>query len=248
MFRILMAGLVLGCALPTMAKESVLVVCAHPDDSIAIAGTLYLMREKFDIHVADLTKGERGLGEAGYRDGSTAARRTIEEENAAKMLGSTVHWLGFTDGELYATPEACQAVSNLIVELKPRAIFSMWPIDRHQDHSMAGAITLKAARLAKYDGEFYYYEEVYGSKGFVPMHFVDVSSVIDWKQAYVRCHKCQNQNDYMNRIEMEGAKGRGYKAFYDKGRRYAECFAPLSGFLTQGARCIFNEIPQTSAK
>ena len=240
---VLVFSLLASCAVAAPAKEKVLVVCAHPDDSIAMAGTLYLMKDKFDIHVADLTKGQRGLGEAGYRDGSTAAKRTVEEEDAAKRLGSTVHWLGFTDGELYATPEACKAVADLITELKPRAIFAMWPIDRHQDHAMAGAAALKAARLTKYSGEFYYYEQVYGSKGFVPMHFVDVSAVIDLKQRYVRCHKCQNADDYMNRVEMEGAKGRGYKAFYDRGRRYAECFAPLSGFLTQGSRCIFNELP-----
>lgn len=231
-----------------VGRERVLVVCAHPDDSIAMAGTLLLMKDRFEIHVADLTKGERGLGEAGCLDGTTAAKRTAEEENAARRIGSTVHWLGFTDGELYATPEACQAVAKLIADLKPRAIFAMWPIDRHQDHAMAGTIALKAMRLAKYVGEFYYYEQVYGSKGFVPMHFVDVTDVIDEKQKYVRCHVCQNQDDYMNGVEMEGSKGRGYKCFYDKGREHAECFAPLSGFLTQGQPCIFSELPKAKPR
>jgi len=241
----LMAAL---CACGAMAKDKVLVVCAHPDDSIAMAGTLLLMKDRFEIHVADLTKGERGLGEAGCQDGSTAAKRTIEEENAAKLIGGTVHWLGFMDGELYATPEACKAVADLIAELKPRAIFAMWPIDRHQDHVMAGSIALKASRLAKFNGEFYYYEEVYGSKGFVPMHFVDVSSVIEEKQRYVRCYVCQNANDNMNLVEMHGAKGRGYKAFFDSGRRYAECFSPLSGFQVQGSKCLFSELPLTLDK
>jgi len=235
-------------SLPPAGKERVLVVCAHPDDSIAMAGTLHLMKDLFEIHVADLTKGERGLGEAGYLDGTTAAKRTVEEENAARRIGSTVHWLGFTDGELYATPEACRAVAGLIGELKPRAIFAMWPIDRHQDHSMAGTIALKAMRLAKYAGEFYYYEQVYGSKGFVPMHFVDVTDVVEEKQKYVRCNVCQNQDDYMNGVEMEGSKGRGYKCFYDTGREHAECFAPLSGFLTQGPRCIFSELPRAKPR
>ena len=55
------------------AKEKVLVVSAHPDDAIAMAGTMYLMREKFEVHVVDLTSGQLGLGEAGRKDGSTAA-------------------------------------------------------------------------------------------------------------------------------------------------------------------------------
>ena len=230
------------------AKESVLVVCAHPDDSIAMAGTLYLMKDKFDIHIADLTKGQaRDLSTLG-RDGPQAAQRMKEEEAAASLVGAKVHWLGFQDGRLYATPEACKAVADLISEVKPRAIFSLWPIDRHQDHSMAGTITLKAAMLSKFKGEFYYYEEVYGSKGFVPMHFVDVSAVADVKRKYLRCHESQNGSDYLLNVEMHGAKGRGYQSMYSGGREFAECFAPLAGFHVQGSRCIFSELPSGAVK
>ena len=130
-----------------LAKEKVLVVCAHPDDSIAMAGTLFLMKDKFEIHVADLTKGQRGGPAADFISGATAARRTVEEENAAALVGSTVHWLGFMDGELYATPEACAAVSNLVAELKPRAIFAMWPIDRTTNQDVTLSFEDAVARL-----------------------------------------------------------------------------------------------------
>ena len=40
------------------AKESVFFVGAHPDDSIAMAGTLFLMKDKFDIHLFDYTRGD----------------------------------------------------------------------------------------------------------------------------------------------------------------------------------------------
>ena len=242
MKKTIMSAVAVCLAGAALAKEKVLVVCAHPDDSIAMAGTLFLMKDKFELHVADLTKGQRGGPAADFISGATAARRTVEEENAAALVGSTVHWLGFMDGELYATPEACAAVSNLVAELNPRAIFAMWPIDRHMDHSMAGTITLKGARLAGYTGEFYWYEQVYGSKGFVPMHYVDVTSVIDDKQRYTRCHVCQNANDYMNKTEVHGARSRGYQSFYTSGRRYAECFAPLLGFKVQGTKTIFAEL------
>ena len=241
---------VCGCALGLLtaggveARETVLDVGAHPDDSVAMAGTLFLMKDKFDIHIADLTRGDVTFDRAkGVVPGSKAAIRTVEEENAAKLIGAKVHWLDYCDGALYATPEACKDVADLIRQLKPRAIFAMWPIDRHQDHSMAGTITLKAAMLAGYKGEFYYYEEVWGSKGFSPVHFVDVTKVVAEKQRYVRCHVCQNANDSMNVVEMEGSHGRGYKCMYVPGRQHAECFAPLSGFLTQGHSCIFSELP-----
>ena len=225
---------------PSVEKERVLVVCAHPDDSIAMAGTMFLMKDKFEIHLADLTKGQPDDRLYAQR----AAKRVAEEEAAAALVGAKVHWLGFhSGGRLYATPEACQAVASLISDLKPRAVFAMWPIDRHQDHSMAGTIALKAAMLAEFRGEFYYYEEVYGSKGFVPSFFVDVSAVADEKRKYLRCHESQNNNDYLLNVEMHGAKGRGYQSMYFGGREFAECFAPLSGFLMQGSRCIFGELP-----
>ena len=154
------------------------------------------------------------------------------------------NWLGFVDGRLYATPEACQAVADLIAELKPRAVFAMWPIDRHQDHSMAGTITLKGAMLAKFKGEFYYYEEVYGSTGFVPLYYFDVTAVAEDKRRYVRCHKSQNGSDYLCQVEMHGARGRGYQAMYDRARPFVECFEPLPGFQVQGSRCIFDELPR----
>lgn len=76
---------------------------AHPDDTIACAGTMFLMKDRFELHVGVLTHGERGLGEKGYRDGSTKATRTKEEEAAAAMVGVTVtnvevrRWTGGPD-------------------------------------------------------------------------------------------------------------------------------------------------------
>ena len=67
----------------TAKRESVLVVSAHPDDSIAMAGTMFLMKDKFDIHIADMTKGQaRDLSTLGH-DGPQAERRMKEEEAAA---------------------------------------------------------------------------------------------------------------------------------------------------------------------
>lgn len=52
-------------ALTGLAKESVVFVCAHPDDFGGISGTGMRLAEKFDVHVIDYTHGERGLGEEG---------------------------------------------------------------------------------------------------------------------------------------------------------------------------------------
>ena len=71
-------------AVMAQGKERVLVVCAHPDDSIAMAGTMFLMKDKFEIHVADLTKGQfRDIKDLG-RDGPMAARRMAERNPRPK--------------------------------------------------------------------------------------------------------------------------------------------------------------------
>ena len=234
------------CLAPVVAKETVLIVNAHPDDSEGMAGTMFLMKERFDLHFATLTRGQYLDLKATGKDGPMAEIRTKEEETAAALVGAKVHWFGFKDGQLYATPEACQALADLIVELKPRAIFTIWPMDRHMDHAMVGVITQKAVKLTKYDGEVYFHElsGMNGSKGFMPMHYVDVTALADFKVKYIRCYASQNINDKLVDMTMEAARSRGGQLQYSaKVKRLAECFAPLSGFHAQGSPCIFAELP-----
>ena len=234
------------CAWQAAAKETILVVNAHPDDSEGMAGTLYLLKDRFELHYATLTKGQyldiKSLGQ----DGPMAEIRTREEHNAASLVGAKVHWFGCRDGQLYATPEVCQALADTILELKPRVIFTIWPIDRHLDHSMAGMITMKAIKLAKYDGEVYFHElsGMNGSKGFPPMYYVDVTALADFKRRYSRCYASQNKDDKLVDMVMAAARSRGAQTQYSaKVERLAECFAPLPGFRLQGKPCIFNELP-----
>ena len=232
------------CAGPLAAKETILVVNAHPDDSESMAGTLYLLKDRFALHYATLTKGQyRDLQSLG-KDGPMAEIRTKEEHAAAALVGAKVHWFGCKDGQLYATPDVCQALADLILELKPRVIFTLWPIDRHLDHAMAGMITLKAMKLAQYDGEIYFHEVsgLSGSKGFSPVYYVDVTALEDFKRKYSRCYASQNSNDHLVTMVMAAAKSRGDQTHFPKGARLAECFAPLTGFRLQGKPCIFNEL------
>ena len=242
---------VMLCMAQLAAKETILVVNAHPDDSEGMAGTLYLMKERFDLHFATLTKGQyldlKTLG----KDGPVAEVRMKEEETAAALVGARVHWYGYKDGQLYATPEVCREMADLIRELKPRAIFAPWPFDRHLDHSMAGMITMKAVKLTKYDGEVYFRElsGMNGSKGFTPVHYVDVTALADFKRKYSRCYASQNKDDKLVDMIMSAAQSRGAQTQYSaKVKRLAECFAPLPGFRLQGKPCLFNELPVLSGE
>ena len=80
----LAAAMLAGLA---VAKEKVFILVAHPDDTLACAGTMFLMKDRFELHVMVLTHGERGNGQQGFLDGSTKAKRTKEEETPRRPSG-----------------------------------------------------------------------------------------------------------------------------------------------------------------
>lgn len=220
------------------AKERVFIFEAHPDDIISSLGTCLLMRDKFELHVCVFTYGERGLGEAGFQDGTTKAKRMKEEEAVCAALGATLHWYGAEDGNTWAEEAPCRRLAALLKELKPRAVFGHWPIDVHNDHMMSAAVLQKAVKLAGIAPEFYFFEESFDSKGFPDVHYVDITSVAKEKERIIRLYACQNPNDSMCKEEMLNSLFRGKRLMLvdpQTGRsgsidgRYAEAFAPYVG-------------------
>ena len=61
------AALAAAAVLPLAAKDRIVIVSARPDDLISSIGFCLLAREKFDVHVMDLTHGERGPWTEGLR-------------------------------------------------------------------------------------------------------------------------------------------------------------------------------------
>ena len=223
-------------------KEKVLFLSAHPDDIISSLGTCLLMRDKFEIHVVDFTHGERGLGEAGCQDGSTKAIRTKEEAAVMRSLGARLHWLDQVDGDSWVERKTCEALANLIQTLLPRAIFGHWPIDMHMDHMMSAATLQKAVRMTGYNGEYYFFEESFDSKGFPDAFYVDITSVAAEKERLIRLYVCQNQDDSMCKEEMRNSRMRAGRLWPPRMDGYAEAFASYVG-RPQGP-CIFAEIPR----
>ena len=242
----LLAAAAIAAADVANAKERVLIFGAHPDENIACAGTMLLMKDQFELHVGVMTHGERGLGLKGFRDGSTKARRTKEEEAAAELANAKVHWFDEVDGDCYANREVCRKVADLLKELKPRAVIAMWPLDVHLDHVMSSACIQKAIGIAGMRDkiELYFMEEAYDSRTFVPAHYVDITEVADAKREFIRKHVCQNRDDGMCRMEMEdgGCRAQRSPVYSLHGREaQVERFAEFDG-KPQGSRCIFNEM------
>ena len=241
--------------------EKVFCVVAHPDDMIACAGTMLLLKDRFEIHEFCLTHGERGLGEKGFRDGTTKVIRTKEEESAAAMLNAKLYWGDEIDGEAFAGREPCEKLAALLKAVRPRAVFAMSPLERHPDHAMSSAVAQKAIHLAGMRDklEVYFMEEAYDSRSFQPVYTVDITEVLDLKRAYIRKSVSQNANDQMCHDEILDSLMRGQRSVtwvhHDYGTvpeingeirlSAAERFA-VRGGLPQGSRCIFNEMPLPS--
>ena len=243
--------------LRTVDRERIFCIVAHPDDMIACAGTMLLLKDRFEIHELVLTHGERGLGQQAFWDGSAKARRTAEEESAAAMLDARLYWGDEIDGEVFAGRDTCRKVADLLKKIRPRAVFSMSSQERHPDHAMSAAVAQKAIHLAGMRDklEVYFMEEAYDSRSFVPAHYVDITEVLDLKREYIRKSVCQNPEDQMCRDEVLDSLMRGQRLANWVHHPYgkvpeingevrlaaAERFAARDG-LPQGSRCLFNEM------
>lgn len=193
-----------------LAREAVFFVGAHPDDTEGYAATAFLLREKYDIHVIDLTRGELGLGPAGLKDGSTAKVRTAEETAACAYLGATPHFLHEVDGFAYASKASVDALAELLRQHKPKAVFTHWPVDTHCDHVQTAAVVARALKETGMKPERYFYEVLMSqTKNWHPIYSVDVSATITNKQEMLRKYACQNENDGLVKEKTAQAKARG---------------------------------------
>lgn len=222
------------------AKDALFFVGAHPDDSEGYAATAFLLREKYDIHVIDLTRGEMGLGRPGFIDGSTAERRMKEEAAACAFLGATPHFLDEIDGFAAAGQASVDRLAGLIEHFKPVAIFTHWPVDGHVDHVQTAAVTRNAIRKAGWRGEFYFFEvSLSQTRNYAPLYFVDVTKTLDSKLKMLRCYPCQNERDGMAQANAMRARHRGAA----RGVAAAETFTTFDGRRIPGG--ILEKLPET---
>lgn len=240
------AGIVwtaLALAAPASAKDRVVIVPAHPDDLIACLGFAHLARDVFELHVVDLTHGERGCGTEKFTSGWTKEKRTKEEQAVCDSIGATLHWLDEVDGEAYASKETCERLAAILKELKPRAVFAHWPVDVHTDHVMAGAAALRAVFLSELRPEIWFFEETYQAKRFVPDVFVDFSSVYDKVWETLRLYECQYRDGAMERRRKGAAEFYGWHSAKYDGRGRSEGFMRFVQPM-QGEKTIFADLPK----
>jgi len=211
-------------------RPTMLIVTAHPDDwEFCMGGTAWLLKDKFNIHIAIASKGERGLSREPSNE--TAAIRVKEAECAAAKINGVLHWLGKIDGEIYADKDGVDKIIDLLNELKPSLIFILWPLDK-PDHAAAGNMAHIALTKTGmiYDHEIYFMNAGLGATTtqFDPQIFVNTTAVWDKKRELIRCHACQNKDDGMLKTVEQNDR------LYGRLNRteFAEGFIPVFPFTS----------------
>ena len=220
-------------------KESIFFINAHPDDLIGSAGTAFLLADtgKFDLHVLDLTRGERGLVTSGISLEECAKIRVAEEERSCALLGVKPVFLGEIDGDTFASKETCLRTAELFRKNQPRAIFTHWPVDVHPDHIVCFTVVIKALLLAGLKSEIYFFEESIQTLDLNVRFYVPFDQgIMDRKTQLIHQYACQNC-DRMAERKLCEARYHGWKA----GADFAECF----GFYERpipGQKSVLEEI------
>ncbi len=201
-------------------RRNIVTVVAHPDDvSNSMGGTLLRLKDRYALHTLCATKGERGISGKTYDE--AGAIREKEEAAASALLGAELTFLGRINGQLFADREICEAVAAIFRNLDPVAVFTLWPINRHEDHTAVYEITMKGLFLAGLvdKAEVYMSENDIGGQTlqFEPDVYVDITEVIDAKCEMVRCHVSQNHGDVERVIRRNRVRGMFARCDYAEG-------------------------------
>jgi LmbE family N-acetylglucosaminyl deacetylase len=205
--------------------RSVLAVGAHPDDiELGCGGTLAAHRSAGDaVTMLVLTGGQNGPG--------AIEQRWLEQERAARVLDATLVWAGLVDCSLAPDAETITVVEEVIQAVGADVVYVHAADDSHQDHRVAAAATLSAAR---HGCRVLHYRSP-STLQFHPTLFVDVADHLDRKLAALRCHGSQVDASRMVDPDVVVASARHFGA--QARVRYAEAFAP--------ARFVWDLAPTT---
>lgn len=186
---------------------SALAIGAHPDDVEFGCGGLLAKwaADGCTIHHLVCTDGSKGTWDADADVTALAARRQVEQREAAARLGGAnageVRFLGRVDGELDSGLVERGEVALVIRELRPAVVLGHDPWKRyrlHPDHRHAGLLAVEGIVAAR-DPHFFKEHPVAHHRPDAlllweadePDHLEDVSAVVDTKLHALLAHESQ---------------------------------------------------------
>ncbi|MFK7918080.1 MAG: PIG-L deacetylase family protein [Ilumatobacter sp.] len=187
--------------------SSALAIGAHPDDvEFGCGGVLAKWAaDGCTIHHLVCTDGSKGTWDGDADVAALAARRQLEQREAARRLGGPrageVRFLEYVDGELESGLSQRGRVALVIRELRPSVVLGHDPWKRyrlHPDHRHAGLLACEGIVAAR-DPHFFKEHPVDHHRPDAlllweadePDHIEDVSSFVDTKLDALLAHDSQ---------------------------------------------------------
>lgn len=181
-----------------------LAIGAHPDDcEVRVGGLAALFRERgWSVTFASLTNGDAGHHRLTRE--ALAVRRRAETRAVGERFGIDYVVMDNHDGELEATLENRRRVIRLIRTCRPDLVLTHRPNDYHPDHRYASLLVQDAAFMVTVplicedtpalprNPVFAYFPDAFTKPApFAPAVAVDITGVMDAKQAMLHYHESQ---------------------------------------------------------
>jgi N-acetylglucosamine malate deacetylase 1 len=181
---------------PYETNKDVLIISTHPDDwEISMGGTALLMKDKYNIHVLILTRGE---GIKPNKPGvNPAEARSQQAAEGCKKINASLHIMNFPDGKLTDEKELVDSILYWVNKINPGMIFMHWQFDK-PDHAAAAIASSKALSINGmiHDHEIYYFGGLPATlKHFDPEFYINISSVAGEKEKLVHLHEMPIHED-----------------------------------------------------
>lgn len=165
--------------------QNVLVIGAHPDDiEIGIGGT-----------VAQLKRSGANVVMAVGCIPNDYEKRVIEAQNSADILGGELRFIynhGCSRVEDVKTYDLVKKIDDLMLELKPAALFAHGSADFHKDHQVMYNACLASQRLQFVDFFCYYPTACRPVPvNFHPQAYVDITNTLEIKMDAINAHHTQ---------------------------------------------------------
>ena len=216
-------------------------VNAHPDDLNASLALALIIKQLpcYQLHIIDLTRGERGLIKQGVPMDVCAEMRIKEEHAVCAKLGVKPIFLSEIDGEAFAGKNSCMELLDLFKIAPPRAVFTHWMLDTHPDHVSCSAIAMKAVSMLEERPELYFFRQSVQSRKMPEEFYLPFdSSVMDQKCQLLSLYACQWGDEIAARQRIDN-ESCGFRV---QGKyQYAECFA---SWQLAGEGTFFAELEQ----
>jgi len=184
----------------------ILAVGCHPDDlEILCGGTIRrYVKEGHEVYMAHTANGDQG--HAVIMPDELRAIRTVEAENAGRVLGvKEVFNIDIGDC-MFRRDEwtALERIVHVIRKVNPQVILTHYPGDYMEDHVRVSNLVYEASFSATLPHLFmnelpvadsvaalYYFDTLAGLGGFIPEQYVDITEELDTKLEALRCHSSQ---------------------------------------------------------